>query len=198
MGPTIESFLDGQNRLSVEVVHGSLFAGAHVQPVAQIEWLPSTIGSVAALTGAHFGAAYAQLAERGTFVADSEQAAVGFVALRSIAPDLAVPLATAMHRAFFHDGRSLADSRTYAAIAAAHDISIARVNERLVDRTIWRIARYEARRALALGVTTYPALLLHARGGAVPIATRLRSVEQLAEALREHEHLASVRLVPHD
>ena len=129
---------------------------------------------------------------------DSNAAAVGFVALRSIAPDLAVPLAMAMHRAFFHDGRSLSDASTYVAIAAAHDISIARVNERLADRAIRRIARYEAGRALRLGVTTYPSLLLHVRNGTVPLATRLRSIEQLTEALREHEHLAAGRLVPHD
>jgi protein-disulfide isomerase-like protein with CxxC motif len=103
-----------------------------------------------------------------------------------------------MHRAFFHDGRSLSDARTYASIAAAHDISIARVNERLVDRTIRRIARYEAGRVRRLGITTYPALLLHVRDGAVPITTRLRSGEQLAETLRAYEHLAVGRLVPHD
>lgn len=196
VGPTIQGFVDDPDRrFSVEVVHGSLFADERIQPIGQIEWLPSTIESVAALTDAHFGDGYRQLAERGSVIMDSAAAAVGFVALRSIAPDLAVPLAMAMHRAFFHDGRSLSDSRTYAAIAAAHDISIARVNERLVDRTIRRIARFEACRALRLGVTTYPALLLHVRDGTVPLATRLRSVEQLAEALREHEHLAAGRLV---
>lgn len=198
VGPTIEGFLAEHDRLSVEVLHGSLFAEPWTQPIGQIGWLPSTVGSVAGLTGAHFGAAYRQLAERGTFVMDSDAAAVGFVALRSIAPDLAVPLATAMHRAFFHDGRSLSDARTYAAIATAHDLSIARVHERLGDRTIRRIARYEASRALSLGVTTYPALLLHVRDGTVPIATRLRSVAQLTEALRDHEHLAAGRLVSHD
>ena len=196
VGPMIEGFLDDHDRLPVEVVHGSLFADARIRPIGQIGWLPSTIASVAGLTDAHFGAAYRQLAEQGTFVMDSGAAAVGFVALRSIAPDLALPLAMAMHRAFFHDGRSLSDARTYAAIAAAHDISIERVNERLVDPTIRRIARYEAGRALGLGITTYPALLLHVRGGTVPITSRLRSVEQLAEALREYEHSLSAGWCP--
>lgn len=156
-------------------------------PIGQIEWLPATVASVAGLTGAEFGDGYQQLAERGTFVMDSDAAAVGFVALRSIAPDLALPLANAMQRAFFQDGRSLSDAKTYAAIAETYDISIRRLNERLVDRSVRRIAVQEAARAIALGVSTYPALLLHLDGVVMPITTRLRSPEQLAEVLREHD-----------
>jgi putative protein-disulfide isomerase len=187
VGPVVQRLVDADHRVSIEVTHGSLHAPDRVVPIRQIEWMPATVASVAGLTGAEFGDGYHQMAERGTFGMDSGAAAIGFVALRSIAPDLALPLANAMQRAFFHDGRSLSDASTYAAIAEAHDISLRRLNERLVDRSVRRIALHEAASAVALGVSTYPTLLLHSRGGVSTITTRLRSPEQLAEALREHE-----------
>lgn len=186
VGPVVQRLVDADNRVSIEVTHGALHAPDRVMKIGRIEWLPATVASVAGLTAAEFGDGYHQLAERGTFVMDSGAAAVGFVALRSIAPDLALPLANAMQRAFFHDGRSLSDARTYAAIAETHDISIRRLNERLLDRSVRRIAVQEAARAITLGVSTYPALLLHVHGVVVPITTRLRSPEQIADVLREH------------
>ena len=194
VGPVVQRFVDQDDRVSIEVTHGSFRAQERIVPIGQIEWLAATVASVAGLTGAEFGDGHRQVTERGTLVMDSEAAAIGFVALRSIAPDLALPLATTMQRAFFQHGRSLSDARTYAAIADEHHISLDRLNERLVDRTVRRIARQEAARALDRGVSTYPALLLHVHGGVMPITTRLRSPEQLAEALREHEHLANGRL----
>jgi putative protein-disulfide isomerase len=197
VGPVVQRFLDQHRRVSIEIIHGSVHAHERIMPIGQIEWLPATVASVAGLTGAEFGDGYRQVTERGTFVMDSGAAAIGFIALRSIAPDLALPLANAMQRAFFRDGRSLSDARTYAAIADEHHISVGRLNERLNDRAVRRIARQEAARALDLDVGTYPALLLHVHGGVATIATRLRSPEQLAAALGEHEHVANGRLITH-
>ena len=52
------------------------------------------------LTGAEFGPSYQKLVEEGTFKMNSKDAAIGFSALRSLAPDRLLEFTSAMQKRF--------------------------------------------------------------------------------------------------
>lgn len=166
----------------IDVVHGTLYTQHRVLPIRRIPDVVATCEQVAASTGADFGQRYFDLVARGVFIMDSGAAAIGFAALRTIAPHASVSLALAMQLAFFRDGLSLSDAGTYRRIAEEHRLDVSRVNELLNDRSTRRGARIDAVRCADLGVTTFPALIVHREDGPVRIGERTSTADDLDAA----------------
>lgn len=104
---SLRSFHEKHPELPLTVLSGGLFVGERKQPIGAFTYIPEANKRISELTGVTFGTAYEELFQDGTTVMDSEEAAVGFTALRSLAPERAVYLASAMQRSFYHSGKSL-------------------------------------------------------------------------------------------
>jgi len=140
--------------LPVEVVSGGLFTGARRVPIREFGYVQGANAKISELTGAEFGDAYERLIADGSFVMDSEAAARGVAALRSVAPDRAAELAVALQRAFYVDGLSLSEPDTYTHVAKA-----AGLDPEAVLAALDTTAAGDFRRAASLGVNSYPTLL---------------------------------------
>src|SRR4051794_23212057 len=138
--------------LPVEVVSGGLFTGPRRAPISTFGYVQGANAQISELTGAEFGDGYERLIADGTFVMDSAAAARGMAALRAVAPDRVVELATALQRAFYVDGRSLSDADTYRHLAEAAGLSADAVVAAFEAPAARESAETDFRRAAQLGV----------------------------------------------
>ncbi|WP_238654178.1 DsbA family protein [Paenibacillus piscarius] len=192
---TIRSLHENHPELPLTVLSGGLFVANRSYSIGSFPHIPEANKRISLLTGAEFGAAYQELLREGSFVLDSESAAIGFNALRSLAPDRALYLASAMQHAFYYDGLSLSDPETYHSIALANNIDPNAVMELLDDPAARTEARTDFIKVKELGVNSYPTLLLRngneliSLGGTVGIEEleeRLASTNLIQDTAGEH------------
>ncbi len=166
--PTMAEIVRRHPRLPVEVVCGGLFTGARRVPIREFGYVQGSNSKISELTGVRFGDGYQRLIADGSFVMDSEAAALGMAALRAAAPDRAVHLAAALQEAFYLDGLSLSDPETYRQIAEAAGVDPRAVVTALRAPATRAAAEADFRRSRELGVDGFPTLLaLDGRRGAV-------------------------------
>lgn len=154
---SLKEFHENHPELPLTVLSGGLFFN---QPIGNFPHIPEANQRIHQLTGAEFGTDYQSLLKNGTFIMDSEAAAIGFAALRSFAPERAYYFASAMQQAFYHNGKSLSDLTTYRAIAAANDLDPEAVTTKMLDETFKNEALADFEKVRQLGVHGYPTLLL--------------------------------------
>ncbi len=165
------------------MVSGGLFTGPRRAPISTFGYVQGANAQISELTGAEFGDGYERLIADGTFVMDSAAAARGVAALRAVAPDRVVELATALQRAFYVDGRSLSDADTYRDLAEAAGLSADAVVAAFEAPAARESAETDFRRAAQLGVVAFPTLLA-IDGEAVTVLARGRAtVDEIDRAL---------------
>ncbi len=145
--------------LPVEVVSGGLFTGPRQSPISAFGYIQGANAKISELTGAEFGDGYDRLIADGSFVMDSEAAARGMAALRRVAPDRVVELATALQRAFYVDGHSLSDADTYRKLAESAGLDADAVVAAFEAPEAHAEAEADFHRASQLGVLAFPSLL---------------------------------------
>ncbi|WP_405524150.1 DsbA family protein [Streptomyces canus] len=156
--------------LPVEVVSGGLFTGGRRVPIREFGYVQGANAQIAELTGALFGEAYERLIADGSFVMDSEAAARGVAAVRQVAPDRAVELATALQHAFYVDGLSLSEAATYRTVAQAAGLDADAVVAAFEAPEAQTAAHADFRRAVQHGVSSFPTLLAVDGEHVVPLA----------------------------
>ena len=158
--PTLAELVRRHPDAEVEVVSGGLFTGPRRVPIGEFGYVEGANAKITELTGVRFGSAYSERIADGSFVMDSEAAARGVAALRSVAPDRIVELVAAVQHAFYVDGESLSDPLTYARIAEAAGIDAEAVVGAFDSAASADAAKADFQRAAALGVHSFPTLLV--------------------------------------
>lgn len=175
---SLKEFHENHPELPLKVLSGGLFFN---QPIGNFSHIPEANQRIHQLTGAEFGPDYQSLLKDGTFIMDSKAAAIGFAALRSLAPERAYYFASAMQQKFYHDGKSLSDPETYREIAAANGLDPEAVVALMADEAFKEEALSDFTKVRELGVSGYPTLLLKkgdeliAFGGAAMTAEKLEA-----------------------
>lgn len=167
---TLRETVSRHPELPVEVVSGGLFTGGRRVPIREFGYVQGANAQIAAQTGAAFGEGYERLIADGSFVMDSEAAARGVAALRRVAPDRAVALATALQQAFYVDGLSLSDPATYRKLAEQAGLDADAVVAAFEAPEASGTAAEDFHRAAELGVTGFPTLLALDGEHVVPLA----------------------------
>lgn len=181
---SLKEFHENHPALPLTVLSGGLFFN---QAIGNFPHIPEANQRIHQLTGAEFGPKYQSLLAEGTFVMDSESAAIGFSALRSLAPNHAYYLASSMQKAFYINGKSLSDLDTYREIAIANGLDPEAVVARMTDENFKKESLSDFEEVRQLGVSGYPTLLLAygseviAFGSAAMTAQKLE--DRFAEAL---------------
>jgi putative protein-disulfide isomerase len=176
---TLEEVVDRHPDLPVEVVSGGLFTGQRRVPIREFGFIRGANVQIAAQTGARFGEAFDALLADGSFVMDSAAAARGLIALRQFAPDRAAELAIAMQKAYFHDGLSLSDAKTYRTIADAFGFD----SDAVVGAFKTSVPDADFQRAAQLGVSSFPTLIALRGNDAFVLARGHASVDQIEQRL---------------
>lgn len=156
---TLREIASRHPELPVEVVSGGLFTGPRRAPIRTFGYVQGANAKISEVTGAEFGDGYDRLIADGSFVMDSEAAARGMAALRRVAPDRVVELATALQRAFYVDGYSLSDADTYRKLAEAAGLDADAVVAAFEATEAHAEAEADFHRAAQLGVLAFPTLL---------------------------------------
>jgi len=169
----------------VEVVSGGLFTGSRQVPIREFGYIPDANAQISEVTGASFGEAYQSLVAEGSFVMDSQAAARGLAALRQAAPARAVELAAAVQNAFYLDGLSLSDPRTYRTIASAAGLDADAVVAAF--HSGHAAAEGDFERTARLGVSGFPTLLAVRGSDTVVLARGHATADQV------EQHLATLR-----
>lgn len=183
--PKLHAFYEA-NRAEVpfHVVSGGLFAADRRRPIREYGHIAEANERIARLTGVRFGEPYQELLREGSFVLDSEAAAAGLAALRDQAPEWGIELVGAMQTAFYGEGRSLSDPETFAAIANGFGLNAEHATRFMVGDEGRAAAQEDFAAAAALGVDSYPTLLLVKDGQVHKLPGIGGSVEAMNERLR--------------
>lgn len=165
---------------AIEVISGGLFVGGRIGPIGAFSGLHAINDQITAMTGAQFGAAFRELVDQGEFVMNSTDAARGFAALRAQAPHRGVEIGEGLQRAFYLDGASLADTRTYRSVAERLGLDGKRAESEAFADASSASAQADFARALAFGVRGFPTVLLELPGRApVSIGSATSTADQL-------------------
>ncbi len=176
---TLTELVRRRPELEVDVVSGGLFTGSRRVPVREFGYVQGANAKISDLTGASFGSGYGRRIADGSFVMDSEAAARGVAALRLAAPDRIVELTAALQHAFYVDGLSLSDPATYRAVAIAAGLDPDAVADGFASPNSAVAAAQDFARAAALGVHSYPTLLVLDGDHASVLAVGHASVEDI-------------------
>lgn len=149
-----------RHRIAFKVISGGLFIDGRVRPMRAFPHIAEANKHIAQLTGARFGEPYEQLLAEGSFEMNSEDAAAGLAALRTVAPQRGIQLAHRLQEAFYLNGRSLSDPNTIVDIAASEGLDTAQVQSLLAGEYARKEALADFALARQLGVSSYPTLLL--------------------------------------
>lgn len=156
---TVREVLARHPELESTVISGGLFTGSRRVPIREFGYVHGANAKVAELTGAEFGKGYERLIADGSFVMDSEAAARGIAALRQVAPDRIVELATELQRAFYVHGQSLSEASTYRIVAQHAGLDADAVVAAFESPDSAAAGQEDFRRAAELGVTAFPTLI---------------------------------------
>ncbi|NGY58109.1 conjugal transfer protein TraF [Lentzea sp. NEAU-D13] len=178
---TLETVIARHPDLPVEVVSGGLFTGARRVPIREYGFIRGANAQITERTGATFGEAFDALLADGSFVMDSEAAARGLIALRQVAPDRAAELAVAMQKAYFHDGLSLSNAKTYRVIADAFGLD----SDAVVSAFKNAVPETDFDRAAQLGVSSYPTLIAVRENKAFVLARGHATADEIEERLAQ-------------
>ncbi|MEI4529258.1 DsbA family protein [Priestia megaterium] len=182
---SIRTLHENHPELPLTLVSGGLFVGDRSLPIKEYPHIPKVNKRISQLTGAVYGEAYLELLENGTFVMDSEVAAIGFSALRSLAPERAVYFASAMQHAFYYEGKSLSDLETYREIAIAYNLDPDLVIERMKEKDTIDDAYADFTKVRQLNVNSYPTLLLKKGDEYISLGGGAMTAEKLEARLKE-------------
>jgi putative protein-disulfide isomerase len=178
---TLEEVIAKHPDLPVEVVSGGLFTGQRRVPIREFGFIKGANAQITERTGARFGEAFDALLADGSFVMDSEAAARGLIALRQFAPERVAELAIAVQRAFFHDGLSLNDAKTYRKIADDFGLD----SDEVVSAFKSADPDTDFAVAARLGVSSFPTLIAVRGNDAFVLARGHASAEQIEQRLTQ-------------
>lgn len=184
-GPAIRERA-ARDDIFVEVRHGSLFGGDRAASLGAFAHIPQANARIAALTGARFGEGYQRLLESGEVVLNSDHAARGLAALRSVVgSERDVDAAGALQQAFYQEGLSLSEADTYRWIAGLLGADPDRVVAAFEDADVAAAARAEQAWVDAAGIGHYPTLLAVTPRGLVEVGNPTATAQELLEAVQQ-------------
>ncbi|WDF05544.1 DsbA family protein [Shouchella hunanensis] len=182
---SLKAFHASHPELKLTVLSGGLFIGSKKSSIGSYPHIPEANKRIHKLTGAEFGEKYEKLLEEGSFVLDSEAAARGLSALKYFAPDKAYKLASEMQIKFYVEGKSLSSEKTYLEIARNNSLDADAVINRFNSNISAKDAYNEFEQVQALGINSFPTLLLKKGDELIPLGGGVMTNEKLEIRLNE-------------
>ncbi len=175
-----EAWQATHERVPWRVASGGLFTGARRKPLSQYGFIAEANLGVTARTGTTFGAGFDATLAEGRLVLDSETAALHYAALRSLALDRALEIAVAWQAAFYVEGRDLSDPNTVEDVAAELELDGAAALAWARTDAGREAPKQDFALAAALGVQSFPTLLLLDGWKVTPLGSPAIGAERLA------------------
>lgn len=170
IAPAIRAVAEAQPDLEIRLVMAGLATGDRVGPYAlKTDYIRRVSATLEAVTGRRPSEAFFDLIARPGVIGDSAPPAAAIAQVARRTPHRAIAFAHAVIEAHFADGMDLGDPATYPPLLAAAAPEVAAVD--LADRESAESAFDEGR---ALGIASFPTLVLAGAGGAHALPAEYR------------------------
>lgn len=157
-------------RLEVEVISGGLRPAP--EPLAHAAaYIRSAYPRVEQATGVRFGRAFIDgPLTHGDLILESRSPAMALALVRQGAPEHALAFSRQVQEALYVHGQGLSEAATYAPLVRALGLDVAAFTRAFHDPASQALAEEDFARARALGVSSYPTLVLEHDGERTLIA----------------------------
>ena len=202
-GKELSAVLSAEPALPLQIVVGGLRAGgAEVLDAAGKQFRLTHWARVEAASGLPFNRE-ALMARQG-FVYDTEPICRAVVAARSLAPEAPLlDVFRALQRAFYVDGLDTTDPQTLARVTAqalteaGHPTSAEQALRQFQSPTTIQETRDDFRKARALGVNSFPALLMEVDGVHHPVAPGYTNAAEILGSIRALREQLGAKTLTH-
>lgn len=167
--------------LPIRVVNGGLRPGSYSQVLddEMAGYLTHHWDQVSKASGQPVDTTFLQRRDGWRF--DSETPATAVVLMRNHQPELAFPFFKDIQQAFFADGVDITDPDEYRTLVSPYPVDPERFVDALMEREARQAAWKDFELARALGISSFPALLLYLDGETKLITRGWRTFEELVE-----------------
>ena len=178
--------LDQELDIPVRVVNGGLRPGPYAQVLddQMAGYLGQHWVEVSRVSGQPFDHSF--LDRRNGWMFNSELPAIAVTAMRDREAESAIRFFTDIQHAFFAQGTDITDPSEYRPLLADYPVEAGPFLEYLVSVEARRAAWKDFEEARSLGITAYPALLLHNDSTVTTVTRGWQPYEQLAAPLRAY------------
>lgn len=168
--PALAALRAARPALGVDLVLAGLVTGARVGPYAAMKgYIQGASGRLAAVTGRRPSPAFFDLIGRADVISDSAPPSAVLAAARAVAPEAVLDLADAIQDAHFDAGHALGDPETYAPILARLGLPAGLADILHDPARVRTLAEGEFARGRALGIASFPTLILATPNGLRPV-----------------------------
>lgn len=159
----LKKFVSNHPELEVQVISGGLFRNNN--PISSYLHIPEANKRISEIFNVTFEEPYQRLLKKGDLILDSNHAAIGFGILKNlIDKDKLIQLMIDLQNAFYQEGQSLSDVKTYINIAKKYELDTELVEKAFLNEIKSGTEHNDIEIARHFNVSVYPTLLLEKEG----------------------------------
>lgn len=156
-----ECYENHKNDFDFEVISGGMMIGEKVGSVNQVApFIKTSYHNVEEVSGVKFGDAYLRHLEEGTFILDSVPPSIALSVLKSLKPDLSIPLIHDLQQSIYFEGKDPNDSSLYRYLSVNFGIDPDEFERKMGEDEFREAAYYDFALAKQLKVESFPAVLM--------------------------------------
>ncbi|WP_276498761.1 DsbA family protein [Pontibacter litorisediminis] len=187
MSPVISRLFEEQ-QYDFEVLSGGMIRGSNVRPISGMaSYIKQVAPRLEEMTGVKLTDTYRrEILDKGTFLSNSEPPAVAMAILKEQFPEQQVPLAAAIQKQHFVEGKDLNEVETYLPVVQTFGADEADFREKFEGWQYLEKARQEFELVENWGINGFPAVVCQAEDGKLYLVARgYQPYEQLVATLEK-------------
>lgn len=180
-----EPFMKNHQELDLEIISGGLFD--QNKTIGEYPHIPGANAEIKNIYGVEYGEKYKKVLEDGNLILNSYYPAAGFAVLREMVDKKEISsLSKKLQEAFYLDGKSLGDVKTYVDLAMDFDLDIEDIREKIEDAfEVEDWSNEDFKKARDLHVMGFPTLLIEKNGKFYDLKSNAVTVEELEDNFRK-------------
>lgn len=169
--PALEALVRQRPDMTVQLALGGLVTGERIRPYAELAgYIKQSSERLVQVTGQHLGAAFFErILTRTDVLASSIAPSAAILQVRQARPEKTLAFAHAVQRAHFEQGKDLNEPAIYADLLTQMALDIAIELPPGQQCPDFLTAEFRATRAM--GISTFPTVLVRSDGGLKPLPT---------------------------
>ncbi|AKD02553.1 DsbA family protein [Pontibacter korlensis] len=186
MSPVIARlFEEKSEEFDFEVLSGGMIRGSNVRPISGMaDYIRQVEPRLKEITGVKLTDIYHRaILDEGTYITNSEPPAVAMAILKEQFPEQQVPLASAIQRQHFVEGKDMNEVETYMSLVRAFNADEEDFKRKFNDDTYLEKARQEFKLVEEWGINGFPAMVCQAGEKLYLVARGYQPYEQLIATL---------------
>ncbi|WP_181163632.1 DsbA family protein [Pontibacter mangrovi] len=188
MSPVIARLYEEHRQdYTFEVLSGGMIRGNNVRPISGMaDYIRQVEPRLQEITGVKLTDTYhREVLDKGTYLTNSEPPAVAMAILKEQYPELQVPLAAAIQKLHFEEGKDLNEVEAYMTVVRAFGADEDGFREKFNDSNYLEKARREFELVENWGINGFPAVVCQAGEKLYLVARGYQPYDQLTQTLEQ-------------